>query len=120
MIIIDTNILMELENVDIFQHLDEFREFGEPVILSSCMAELKKLDTKKSRFAVSAVERLCEFNPRITILRSFEKHADDAIIKLARSGKDAVVTNDDKLIKKLKLNNVKVIRLRQRKYLAFA
>ena len=120
MIIIDTNILMELENVDIFQQLDDFREFGDPVILSSCMEELEKLGTKKARFAISVIERLSEFNPKLKVVRTFEKHADDAIIKYARPGKDVVVTNDDKLIKQLKLNNVKVARLRQKKYLAFA
>lgn len=120
MIIIDTNILMELENVDIFQHLGEFAQFGEPVILSSCMKELEKLGTKKARFAISVIERMSEFNPKLRILRTFERHADDAILKYARSEKDAVVTNDDKLIKQLKENNVKVIRLRQKKLLAYA
>lgn len=120
MIIVDTNMLMELEKIDIFEQLKGFAEFGEPVILSSSLNELENIGNKKSRFAFQAVKRISDFNPRIKILKTYEKSVDKAILKYARHGKDLVATNDEKLIKALKSNNVKVIRLRQKKYLAYA
>jgi rRNA-processing protein FCF1 len=120
MLILDTSILMEVGKVDVFGQLKEFQEFGEHVVLSSCLDELERLGTKKSRFAKLLVEKLHEYDPKLKIVKSFERNADKAILKYARPGKDAVVTNDKKLIKELKLNIVKVIRLRQKKYLEFA
>lgn len=120
MIIIDTNILLELHRVDVFEHLKDFAEFGEPAVLSSSMDELDRLGTKKAMFAKQVVEKIKEYDPKLKIVTTYDRNADNAILKSAKPGKDAVVTNDKKLIKELKLNNVKVIRMRQGKYLAFA
>ena len=120
MIIIDTSILMELGKVDVFGQLKDFKEYGEPAVLTSCLEELARLGTKKAIFARHMVEKTAEFDPKLKIIKSYEKNADKAMLKLARPEKDAVATNDKKLIKELKLNNVKVIRLRQKKYLEYA
>jgi rRNA-processing protein FCF1 len=120
MIIIDTNILMELEDVDVFEQLKQFREFGEPAILSVSLSELEKIGTRKARFALRVVNLIKDFDPKLRIIRTYEKDADSAILKFARPVKDAVATNDRELIKALKLNNVKVIRIRQKKHLSLA
>lgn len=120
MIIVDTNMLIELNRIDVFGQLKDFTEFGEIAILSSSLGELEKLKTKESLFAAQVVHRLKEFDPKLQIIQNFDRDVDKAILKLTRPGKDAVATNDRKLIKELKLNNVKVIRLRQKKYLEIA
>ncbi len=111
MIIIDTNILLELKNVDIFDHLIDFLKYGEPVVLSSTIEELKNIKNKNAKLALDIIA-----SQPIKIIQTSEKSADKAILNIVKPG-DAVVTNDKKLIKALKEKNIKVIRLRQRKYL---
>lgn len=120
MIIIDTNVLMELENVDVFEQLKNFSEFGEPAILSVSLDELKRIGTRKAKFSLRVIKILDNFDPKIKIIKTYEKNCDRAILKYARPFKDAVATNDKELIKALKLNNVKVIRIRQKRRLVLA
>lgn len=112
MIIIDTNILLELKHVDIFDELLEFLRYNEPVILSSTIEELKQINNKDAKLALELIAVR-----GIKIIPTDEKSTDKAILSMAKPGEDAVVTNDRKLIKALKEKNIKVIRLRQRKYL---
>jgi len=109
MIIVDTNLLPELEKTDIFKELKKFSEFGEIVLFEGSLRELKKL--KKSKLILEIIKR-----NKIKIIKTRESYVDNAILNNADPKKDAVATNDKKLIKKLKLKNVNVIRLRQRRY----
>ena len=112
MIIIDTNILMEAGNVDIFDELLNFLQYGEPVVLDSSIEELRKIGSRKAKLALELIA-----TRGIEIIKTGEKSFDKAVLKIANPNRDVVVTSDRKLIKALKEKNIKVIRLRQRKYL---
>ncbi len=112
MIVVDTNVLMEIDKVDIFDQLLDFLQYGEVVVLSSTIDELRNIGTKKAKLALEVIAL-----KGIKVVKVDEKSTDRAILKLVKPERDAVVTNDKKLIKELKERNIKVIRLRQRKYL---
>lgn len=116
-IILDTNFLLipAQFRLDIFEKL---REFGsEFVVLSPSIGELKKISVNKgkvSQQAKIAIELVKKRNIRVHEAK--EKSADDAILKFAVDNGYIVATNDKKLIKRLKMNEIKIIRLRQKKY----
>ena len=114
-VILDTNFMMipHQFGVDIYEFLKYYRV----ATLSSCIHELKKLSEKKSeegkaaRIALELAER-----SKIEIIKT-EKKGDSAIIDYAIENKCAVATNDKEMIKTLKSKNIRIIRLRQKKYL---
>ena len=116
-VVIDTNFLMipHQFGIDIYEYLKYF----DIATISLCIDELKKLGKKKTkdgmsaRIALKLAEQKC-----IEIIKSRETSADRAILQYALQEKCAVATNDKELIKALKKNNVKIIRLKQNKYLA--
>ena len=89
----------------------EAQKFGEPFTLSACVSELERLAkvTVAAKLTLHIIEEL-------PIIKA-EGRADSAILKYAMKQKCAVATNDKKLIKALKLKGIRVIRLRQKKYL---
>ncbi len=121
-IVIDTNMLISAVQykVDIFEQLQGY----ELVTLSNCIEELWKIAKGRSKSSTNAriALELIEKNG-VMIEKSAEKSTDAAIIKYAMKNRPkdasgfAAATNDRKLIKALKNNGIKVIRLRQRKYL---
>jgi rRNA-processing protein FCF1 len=116
-IIIDTNFLLipAQFKIDIFRKLEEFG--GEFVVLEPSLDELKKLVKYKSKSGMQARIVLHMLNKKnIAAVKTAEKSADDAIVKYASENRCAVATNDKKLIKRLKINEIKIIRLRQKKY----
>ncbi|MBU5678273.1 MAG: hypothetical protein QXJ96_02925 [Candidatus Aenigmatarchaeota archaeon] len=110
MIIIDTNAIITIRNLR--KKLEEFTNFGEPVILDNTIKELKSMKNKNSKLALSLLKH---YNFKIIKTR-LQCPADEAILNIATPS-DAVVTNDKKLIKRLKAKGVNIIRLRQKKYL---
>ena len=110
MIIVDTNAVIDIKNLR--KKLEEFANFGDVVILDNSIKELERMKNKKARLALSLIKH---YNIKI-LETNTNCPADEAIIKLATQ-KDAVVTNDKKLIKRLKAKGVNIIRLRQEKYL---
>jgi len=117
-ILLDTNFLLVPAQfkVDIFEQL---KEFGDDfVVLDSAVRELKIIGKRKSVSGVSAriaLELIKKHN--IEIVKTVEKSADNAILKFAMEHGCVVATNDKKLIKRLRIKEIKIIRLRQRKYL---
>jgi len=108
--------------VDIFKEMEKFHEqYGKIhiVTLSSCINELEKLKQKGNRHAILGIK----LTKKINVINSNDKSADKAIIKYAKELKNknnidvAVATSDRKLIKTLNRNKIKIIRLRQKKYL---
>jgi len=125
-IIIDTNFLLAPveHKVDVFSKLKEFG--NDFIILSSSIRELKNLAKNRGKKGIAARIALEIINKRkIRIVGiSTRMHADAAIINYCKSWKtrdpDAeivVATNDLRLMKALKKHGVKIVRLRQRKYL---
>ncbi len=115
-VLLDTNFLM-LPNqfgIDIFEYL----KFYEIFTLSQCIDELKKLSKKKGKDSKAAKIglNLLEMN-KVNIVKSLEKVVDKAILEYAIKENCLVATNDKELIKALKKKGIKIIRLKQKKYL---
>lgn len=100
--------------VDIFEFLKEY----ELLTVSPCVGELKKLSKKKGDAGLAARVglKLLKEN-KVKTIRSKDK-ADRAIINYSLQESCAVGTNDRELIKALKSKGVKIIRLKQKKFLA--
>jgi rRNA-processing protein FCF1 len=119
-VLIDTNffLLPNQFGIDIFEYLKYF----DSVTLSSCVEELKKLAKKggKDGKAAKIGLKLLKENS-VDVLKDKPKgkssSTDKAILDYAIAEKCMVATNDAVLIKALKSHGLKVIRLKQRKYL---
>jgi len=115
-ILIDTNMMLVPHQfgVDIFEFLREYEMFT----LSSCIDELKKLSKKRGDDGLAARVgvRLIKEN-KIRTVKTKEK-GDKSILNYALREKCAVATNDKGLMEALKTNHIKIIRLKQKKYLA--
>lgn len=111
-VLLDTNFLMlPAQKADIYSML----ESRELVTLDACVAELKKLAAGNGKAAAYAKVAL-ELAKKLKVAES-KGNTDRAIISYALAKKCAVATNDRDLIKSLKSHGVKIIRLRQGKYL---
>lgn len=122
-VIIDTNFfLMPLRfGIDIFEQIQH--KVGQEAIffiMQGSMSELKKLleapkeaDRKAARFGL----KLLKAKGLKTLAHPLDLDVDSAIVDLA--GNDYIVaTQDMELRKKLKQRGVKVIYLRQKKYIS--
>lgn len=110
MIIVDTNAIISIKNLK--KKLEEFVKFGEIVVLDKTVKELELMNNKESKIALSLLKH---YNFKV-VKTELECSTDEAILSIATHN-DAVVTNDKKLIKRLKTKGVNIIRLRQNKYL---
>src|SRR3989338_9464239 len=110
-IIIDTNMLME-KNI-----LEQAKRFGQPIILSSVIEELKRLSSGKSRNAKKAKLALEIIGKKGMSIVMTDKRGDNAILDYVRDNECIIATNDKDLIRKLKNREITVLRLRQGKYL---
>ncbi len=113
-IILDTNFLMVPNQfgVDIYDYLKDYELYT----ISSCVEELKKLAKKKGKDAKAAKVALKLMKEKNVRIIKTKGKADKAILDRAADG-FSVATNDVELIKALKKQHIKVIRLRQKKFL---
>lgn len=115
-VLVDTNffLLPNQFGVDIFS----FLKFHEIFTLSCCVNELKQIAKKKTKDGTAAKIglKLIDQN-HVVIISVKDKKADSAILNYSLQEKCAVATNDKALIKALKKQDIKIIRLRQNKYL---
>lgn len=111
-VLVDTNFLIDSAKyrIDLFGQLAGH----ELLTLDRCILELEKLARKKTAYAKSAAVAL-EMAKRLKIERGRRRAADAAIVEHAASHGCAVATNDRELIKSLKKNGIKIIRLRQKR-----
>ncbi|UCE36633.1 MAG: DNA-binding protein [Thermoplasmata archaeon] len=111
-VIMDTNaLIMQMEyRIDIEDELTGLLGAHEILIPSAVIAELHGINNKFSKAAL-------KFASRFRTLDSV-KSGDEAILSLALKLKAVVVTNDRELRMKLKENDLRVIYIRQRSYLA--
>lgn len=118
-ILLDTNMLLDC----VKYRVDFSRELHghELLTLSSCFNELQKISKKRNKAGGAARIALIMILARgVGVVHSKEKNTDKAILDHAlknRPDEFCVATNDRKLIKALKNNGIKVIRLRQKKKL---
>lgn len=120
-ILLDTNILLSPYqfNIDIFSELDKLGK-NQLYILDRTLQELKKIIEKKKlkhKKAAKLALSLIKFKKiKITKTQS-KKQTDDLILEIAKKQKYIVATQDKLLKQKLKKNKIKIITLRQKKYL---
>ena len=116
-IMLDTNFLLVPAQfgVDVYEQLRGIG-YNEFFTMSACIAELEKLAKhKKHEKHVALAMQLIKKNHMTVIETSIT--ADAAIADYADDNNIAVATLDIALIKALKANGIKVIRLRQKKYI---
>jgi len=116
-ILLDTNFLLDIFRfkVDLFQIYEIF-ENAELYVSSETLRELKSISnrkTKEGRLALIALDFIEK--EKIKIIQSLEKEVDKDLIALAKKENFIVATNDKNLRKKLKIENIKVICLRNKK-----
>ena len=115
-VLLDTNFLLMPNQfgIDIFEYL----KFYDVFTLSQCVDELKKLSKGKGKDGRAARIGLDLIKKNdIEVVKSPEKTTDRAILAYAVRENCMVGTNDKELIKALKKKGIKIIRLKQKKYL---
>jgi len=119
-IIVDTNMLMVpfQFKVDIFEEFDRLiDEKYELVTLDNIIKELEKLSKGRTKdsFAAKLGLKLVKAKD-IKVIKTKQESADKSLLDLA--DKDTIIaTNDKTLIRKLKKDKRKILRLKQKKYL---
>ncbi|HKZ45652.1 MAG TPA: PIN domain-containing protein [archaeon] len=117
-VMFDTNFLIDLVRFRIdIQDVKTMIGRSEFYTVDTVIRELEGISTKKSKSGRNAriALKIIELN-NIKVIKSREKSADEAILKLAKRGM-AVATNDIELKKSLIKQNTKVIYLRSKKHL---
>jgi rRNA-processing protein FCF1 len=115
-IILDTNFLLlpAQFKLDIFS---ELRKYGSLATMDACIRELERMGKGRGRSAGQAKIALALIKKKRIKTIETRQSADTALLNHAKEYGYAVATNDRKLIKRLKSNGIRIIRLRQRKYL---
>jgi len=124
LIILDTNFMLLPGQllIDIFTQIEQLMEYPyELCIFDKTMKELEKIiktgNTQDKRAAKLAL--LLIKQKGLKSIRSFSRKGVDDLI-VAKSGSDVIVaTQDQELRKRLKEKNIKIITLKQKKYLRF-
>ena len=108
-IVVDTNFILSAMKFRIKLPKDV-------IVPSSVISELDSISRRKSATGIRAriALEIIKKN-RLPIART-RGHADKALLTYAIANDCAVATNDRILIKALKANGIKVIRIRQKKY----
>ena len=124
-IILDTNFLLipAQFRIDIFSEIQRICDFNyKIVILDKSIVELENLMLKEKGKTKNQVKLTLELikHKKIEILATEgELFVDDMIVEFAKKGSFIVATQDKGLIERLKATKIKVISLRQKKYLMF-
>jgi uncharacterized protein len=115
-ILLDTNFLMMPGQfkVDIYQLL----KGKELCTLDVCVGELEELSKGKGKSASAAKIALGLLRKNNIKIINAEGKADDAIVAAAKGGNYIVGTNDAALMESLKRYGVKILRLKQKKFLS--
>jgi len=121
-IILDTNFLMVLGlfGVDVVSEIDKCCNFSYKLyVLDKTIKELDGIILKQKGKEVQAAKLAKKFIElkKIKIIDTADEtdYVDDLLVKLKKE--DIVATNDVALIKRLKEEKIKVLRLRQKKYI---
>lgn len=112
MIILDSDFLINAikNKVDVVKQI--YEEFGNEIcIVDKTIDELKKIDSLDSRAALKLIDV-----KKIKILKTTrDKIADELILKIVKNG-DIVATQDKEFKKRLNKKGVKVITIKQKKF----
>jgi rRNA-processing protein FCF1 len=113
-IILDTNFLLlpaQLK-IDIFS----LRSYGTLATLDACIRELEKISKGRGKSAGQAKVGLALIKDRKIKKLKTRQSADKALLAYGKRYSYTIATNDRKLIKILKNNGIRIVRLRQKKY----
>jgi len=115
-VLLDTNMFLDAVKfrVDI---VAEAQKFGVPFTLKSCIRELEGISNGGGKDAAQA--KMALQLARLPAEKS-RGPADKAILDYAVKNDCSVATNDENLIKALRTKGIRVVRLRQKRYLAEA
>ncbi|MDQ1371173.1 MAG: uncharacterized protein QG582_87 [Candidatus Thermoplasmatota archaeon] len=110
-VVLDANALMMPFQFKVNLDMELTRLFGDlrVVVPSSVLGELSNLKGPARKGALALVRK---YEVVETSMRG-----DDAVLELARRMSAAVVTNDRGLIRRLRAENIPVVRLRSERYL---
>jgi uncharacterized protein len=114
--LLDTNFLLlpHQFGVDIFEYL----KFYDLATLDVCIKELNKLAKNRGEKGMGARVALQLLKTKnVAVEKAKEKTVDKALLEYAVNNRCVVGTNDKVLIKALKVQGIKIIRLKQNKYL---
>ncbi len=121
-VILDTNFLLVPGqfSVDIFSEIDRLMDFPYQLeVLKGTLPELKKINdtgSTKDKMAAKLAVVLIKQKGLKMVANYSTDNVDDSIVRLAN--KDTYVATQDKELKsRLKKKGVKIITLRQKKYL---
>ena len=116
MVLLDTNFLLApfQFKIDVYEGI---QKFGEPMTLDSCVRELGRLEKGQTKDSLHAKASLILLKMKKLKIEKSPYSSDTAIVKYAKRHDCVVATNDRKLIKRLKSNGIRIIRLRQKKLL---
>ena len=103
--LVDTNVLVYAarNRVDLQEQLGK-----KPIVAKQVLAELEKIKTKEAKLALQIVKA-----KKFKIIDLGKGHTDNLLIKHAKTNNATIITNDLRLRKRLKKNNLKVKFLRQ-------
>jgi|TARA_Y100000310_G_scaffold195762_1_gene195801 rRNA-processing protein FCF1 len=105
--ILDTDFL-----INVIKNKINIEEIRNPSIIDKTIDELKKINNSNSKMAIKLI-KLKKFK---TIKTKKDKIVDDLILENIKKG-DLVATQDKNLKKELKGKQIKVITIRQKKYI---
>ncbi len=125
-VILDTNFLMipgEL-GIDVFSEIPLLLEKPHKICImegteKELMSIVSTFKNKKEGFNAKLAYVMIK-QKKIKTIKHKEQHVDDAILSYAEKNDCIVCTQDKELRSRLKQKKVKVIGLRQKKYLAWA
>ncbi len=109
-IVIDTNFMLSALKFRVKMPYASF------ILPDSVISELEKIAKSRRKDAALARAALQLIEKRKFSVVHTRGSTDRAILDYAAANGCAVATNDKKLIKALKANGIKVIRIRQKKY----
>ncbi len=111
--LLDTNILMSIESLKI-DLVSELSKFGKPELytLDVVKKELIKKSNIQAKIALEFIKRF-----KVKVIKSSGQDADSEIVRTASEKGFVVCTQDKALIKRLVRKGVKVVYIRQKRFL---
>ena len=119
-VLLDTNALLVpgTIGIDIFEELEKLLGSYEAVVPDFVISELKSIAKSGEGRSKVAAKFALELLKKVRVLKTEQKgRVDEAIANIAKENNFIVFTNDKELRQSLKAKGVKVIYLRQMKYL---
>lgn len=114
-ILLDTNILLTKYRIDVFSEISRICDFNYKI----CILD-KTLDELSNKRGGALAIDILKAKDVLIIKTENKKSVDDNIFELAKNDKDIIVaTQDMELKRRLKKNDIKIITVRQNRYLKF-